>query len=734
MCRSGNAKHYSFTTVWIIVAAFLAGGTNYAKTVTESPLLHQHATKTIEETAEAVLAINSACDKILKGDFVVAQRIVKESPISDSEDLRQLRKVLDEYVSIEARRRASQEKHYQTQMVELKKLYGESLSEDYDINNINKVFSVVTQILEYADKEQKQALLKDPLLILTIQKAKAKAAAFAAKGKWLDAYAICYEKLKEIYKNEEAYSDCSKPLLEMADISAFLEDNPCETIEKRCAGIKKQIFINAIDFLDSSYVNIIDYHQMAIEGVNRCKLLAAVMSNSDLGNRYKITNAQFVAWSETLGTIVDELNQSPSDISKEKFTNVFEEVLALNDSSAGGIGLPTALLIAQFAQGALSALDPYTVIYWPSQVQDFQKVMKSQFSGIGIRFSKKEGVTKIVKVLPNTPAYRSGLEAGDIISAVDGVEIETMSANCVVKRIVGPEGTKVTLTVRQPSEDETSDITVDRTRITIPSVHGWQLNETGEWRYIIDSRNKIAYVRISGFNSRTADDFERVIDHLDKNELRGLLLDLRSNSGGLLLAAVEIADKFISEGLIARIQPRIGIATYISAHKEKTHPDYPIVVLINRFTVSAAEILAGVLQDRKYNRATLVGEATYGKGSVQSITNYCGHGAQLKYTMGYYHLPSGQRIESREIIEKTGRKDWGVSPDVRVEPLRDELQKIANLQNANESVVTIGQENARSSVKRYSSQETIDADPQLAIGLLVLKSKLIQSGCESVLN
>jgi len=475
---------------------------------------------------------------------------------------------------------------------------------------------------------------------------------------------------------------------------------------------------------------------MTIKGISRCKLLAEVMSNSHLDTAYEIRGTQLTAWSAALASIQDEVNRSPVDISKDKLIIVFEEILALNESHGAGMGLPRTLLIAKFAEGALSALDPHTVIYWPSQVQDFERSISNQFPGIGIKFLKEEGLMKIVGVLPNTPAYNSGLEVGDVIEAVDGIETENMSSNCAVKRITGPEGTQVTLTIRRPAEDKSRDITMSRAKIVVPSIQGWQRTETGDWLYMIDSNNKIGYVRITTFSSGTAGDFEEVLGQLEAKGLRGLVLDLRSNPGGLLSSAVEIADKFIEEGLIVRTQPRFGMATYASAHKEKTHPNYPIVVLINRFTASASEIVAGVLQDPKYNRATLVGERSYGKGSVQSITGYPGGRAQLKYTAAYYHLPSGQRIENREVVKKQSGKDWGISPNPNVELRSDELRRLTDVQKANELLVKAdhNNNNAFSRPKQYSSQETIDADPQLAVGLLVLKSKMIRSGCTLTLN
>ncbi|MHC4594865.1 MAG: S41 family peptidase [Planctomycetota bacterium] len=747
MLRFGINKQRNFRIVWIAAAVLLAVECEHTGVVAKSPPPQKSAARIVTETPKAAVVINSVCDKILSGDFKSAQEIVRKSAVPAGKALRQLRMVIDEYMAIKTRRKASQNNAYQAQIVELERLCQKSLSEDVD--DIGKVFSVVIQALEYADeKGQKQALHEDPFVRETIHKAKNRAAELESKGKWLDAYIVCYSKLAQIYKDNETYSDYAEQLLDKADIAASLRNSSCETSRERYAGINKQMFISTVNLLDTSYVNIIDYRRMTIKGISRCRLLAEVMSNPHLDTAYEIRGNQLTAWSGALAAIQDEVNRSPVDISRDKLISVFEEVLARNESHGIGMGLPRALLIAKFAEGALSALDPHTVIYWPNEVQDFERSISNQFPGIGIRLSKEEGLIKIVGVLPNTPAYNCGLEVGDVIKAVDGIEMVNMSSNCAVKRITGLAGTTVTLTIKRPVEDKILDITMSRANIVVPSIHGWQRTKTGPavsaglepvssgWLYMIDSRNKIGYVRITSFNSRTAGDFEKVLGQLEAKGLKGLILDLRSNPGGLLNSAVEIADKFIEEGLIVRTQPRFGMATYASAHKENTHPDYPVVVLINRYTASASEIVAGVLQDPKYNRATLVGEKSYGKGSVQSITSYPGGGAQLKYTAAYYHLPSGQRIENREVVKKRSGKNWGISPNPNVELRTDELRRLTDVQKANELLVKAdhNNNNAFSRPKQYSSQETIDADPQLAIGLLVLKSKMIRSGYTLTLN
>jgi len=737
--------------VLIVLFAVLCGHNNaVAGSAPPQPRFIGAAHVTVE-TSTAALAIDSVCEEIRRGDFVSAREIVRKSDAVKSRGLRQLETIIDEYMAIEARREASQNDAYRERKGELEKLRQKGFPKD--VNDVSKVLEVASKALEYSSKEQEQALLNDILVRKTVRQAKRIAAEFESKGKWLDAYKICYSKLEKMYKDDKKCSDYAKQLLAKADIVAFLQDSPCQSFEERYAGIEKQMFLNAVDFLDAGYVNIVDYRRMTIKAVNRCKLLAEVMSNSHLKMRYEIRDTQYKVIQRSLEAMLDEVSQSPVAIRKDKLIDVFERVLALSESPLGGGRLPAALLITQFAGGALSALDPYTVIYWPSQAQNFRKAITNQFTGIGIRFSKKQESPKVVSVLPDTPAYHSGLEAGDVIKAVDGVQTSRMPPNCVAQSIAGPEGTKVTLTIKRQGEHKDRDITLRRTNIVVPSVRGWQRSETGSrrppltggWRYMIDARNKIGYIRISSFNSRTVGDFDKTLAQLEAQGLKGLILDLRSNPGGLLNSAIEIADRFIEEGLIARIQPRCGMPAYISAHKEKTHPDYPMVVLIDRFSASSSEILAGVLQEPKHNRATVVGERSYGKGSVQSIVGHLGGGATLKYTTAYYYLPSGQRIKSRDEDRKPGCENWGVLPDVNVKLRSDELRKMAKVQKANESTVKDHRNDALKAhpapIRREpklnwcrTSRETIDADPQLAIGLLVLQSKMIESGHRLALN
>jgi len=547
--------------------------------------------------------------------------------------------------------------------------------------------------------------------------------------------------------NNQGYSDYAQQLLDKATIAVAFEDSPCETSEERFQGVKEELFIQAINFLNSHYVSIINYNEMATKAIERCKLLAEVISTSSRLNEDSKNDVKgspnilkdtwepqkLAAWSTALTALLDEAKSSSGGLArldKSKFLDIFDTVLKLNEST---VDLPRPVLISQFVEATLYTLDPYTVIVWPRQVQDFEQMMTSEFMGIGIEISKPKGLLTVASLLLDTPAFNSNLDAGDVIEEVDGVKTKDMSLFCAAKKIKGPAGTKVKLKVRRPSEDKkvedkVFEETITRDTIIVPTVRGWQRSNEGKWLYMIDEKNKIGFVRLTSFSADTAPGLEKVLIELESQGLRGLILDLRFNTGGLLDSAVAVVDKFVEDGVIVKRQSGFGrMPIYETASKKGTHPNYPLVILINSSSASASEIVAGALADERYERAILVGTRTHGKGSVQGITGYLGGGAQLKYTMAYYHLPSGQKVESRDAMEKLGRKDWGVAPDVDVELRSDEFKKMMEVQRDNDVLVKANHNDTNDdNFKKRTIEETLAADPQLAVGLLIVQSKLIQ--------
>jgi len=689
--------------------------------------------------------VEGICDLIERGEFEEAGRLIEASGYEKKgwESVAQLKDIVGQWEKLQKERGARREAAYKEQLAVFERVKKGLPADVNDLNDVSEsdgpraILAAVTRTIEFADEQQKKALMSDPCVLGAIARAKSESTKLEGEGKWLDAYIRYYSWLSALDPNNKSYKDYAERLIEKAEIAGSFQDSPCETGRQRFEGVKRRIFERAVDALNFNYVNKIDYREMATKGIRRCRLLAEVVGTltqnsksepnlASLGESFRdfVPDSNAIAkLSSGLAGLEREAADWPEGVGKDRFTAVFEKVLELNLTCAR---LPDEVVIAQFAEASFLALDPYTVIVWPTNVSDFEKAMTNEFSGIGIEITKQKGQLTVGSLLPDTPAYNSGLDAGDVIERVDGVPTKDMPLPCAVKSITGPAGTKVVLTIRREGELQSREITITRARIVVPTIRGWQRDDEGRWQYIVNEEDKIGYVRLTGFSEKTASDLEEVLESLEGSGMRGLILDLRYNSGGYFDSAVEVADDFLDDGLIVITRPRFGIPTYAAAHRKGTHPNYPIVVLVNFGSASASEIVAGALADPSHRRATLVGDRTHGKGMVQGITHYPGEGAQLKYTMAYYHLPSGQRVKSRQEAEKENTQDWGVGPDVTVELRSDELRKISDVQRDNDVLVKAGHDDAAVPLKRYSLERTIEADPQLTTAILVIKSKLIR--------
>jgi carboxyl-terminal processing protease len=722
--------------------------------------------------------VETACALIDQGKFDAAGQLIEASGYERRgwKSVAQLKDIVGQWERLQKERAEQREAAYKEQLAGFERVKKGLPVDVNDLNDVNEskgptaILAAVIRTIEFADENQKKGLLSDPCVVDSISSAKAEAAKLESEGKWFDAYVKYYSWLAALEPNNKSYKDYSERLIEKAEIWGSFQDSPCETGKQRFEGVKRRIFERAVEALNFNYVNKIDYREMATKGIRRSRLLAEVVGTLTKADEREMTNVQYpisnkevkskeekgkkkeedrkgkeeepnaallgesfrgyaadanaiAKFISQLSALEKETSEWPEGAGRDGFVAAFGKVLELNLTSAR---LPEEVVIAQFAEASLSALDPYTVIVWPTSVSEFEKAMTNEFSGIGIEISRQKGQLTVSSLVPDTPAYNSGLDAGDVIENVNGVTTKDMPIGCAVKSITGPAGTKVTLTIRREGEQQGRDITITRAKIVVPTIRGWQRNGEGRWQYVVDEQDKIGYVRMTGFSEKTAPDLEDALKTLEASDIRGLILDLRFNSGGYFDSAVEVADDFLDEGLIVITRPRFGIPAYEAAHKKGTHPNYPMVVLVNSGSASASEIVAGALSDPSQRRATLVGERTHGKGMVQGITHFPGEGAQLKYTMAYYHLPSGQRVKSREEAEKGNTQDWGVGPDVAVELRSDELRRMFDVQRDNEVLFKAGHNADAGPLKRHSLGQTIEADQQLATAILVIKSKLIR--------
>ena len=283
--------------------------------------------------------------------------------------------------------------------------------------------------------------------------------------------------------------------------------------------------------------------------------------------------------------------------------------------------------------------------------------------------------------MPGTPAYQAGVLAGDVILKIDGKATDQMRLSEAVDMIQGDPGQPISLTVRHEGVPDPVDLTIVRAEIKVASVLGDQRksDDPSKWDYLYDKANKIGYIRITNFGETTAEETRAAVEDLEKQGVRGLVIDLRNNPGGLLRSAVEICDLFLENGVIVSTKGRNHKDEVWTAKPEGTlllpAEKHPIAVLVNKYSASASEIVSACLQD--HHRAMIVGERSYGKGSVQNIIMMEHDTSALKLTTASYWRPSGKNIHrfpDRKAFEAAGINpdEWGVKPDEGFEvPMKD---------------------------------------------------------------
>lgn len=304
-------------------------------------------------------------------------------------------------------------------------------------------------------------------------------------------------------------------------------------------------------------------------------------------------------------------------------------------------------------KGMLETLDPHSSFMPPNMFKEMQEETKGRFEGLGIEITIKEGILTVVSPIEDTPAFKAGILAGDQIIKIDGESTKNFTLMDSVKRLRGPRGTKVTITIMRESFTKPKEFTLVRDVIPVRSVR----HELFEKNY--------GYIRLSQFQEKTDGEFDKALKALEeesKGTLKGLVLDLRNNPGGLLDQAVKISDRFIESGLIVSIDGRREeVKQKFPAHSEGTIARYPLVILVNGGSASGAEIVAGAIQD--HGRGIIVGTQTFGKGSVQTIIPLK-DGSGLRLTTARYYTPNGRSIQAK-----------GIVPDIVVKPSKPEEEK-----------------------------------------------------------
>jgi carboxyl-terminal processing protease len=332
---------------------------------------------------------------------------------------------------------------------------------------------------------------------------------------------------------------------------------------------------------------------------------------------------------------------SSTNITYFKSLDLIRKVMEIIKSDYVEENVDEQKLIYGAIEGMLKTLeDPYTRFMEPKNFKEMQVETQGEFGGLGIVITVKNKFLTVISPIEDTPAFRAGIKAGDMILKIDGKDVVDIALHDAVKLLRGPEGSKVTINVLREGDKESKDFTLLREVIKIPSVKYWVI------------KPNVGYIRLLQFIQTSAEDLEKAMIHLEKEKVGSIILDLRNNPGGLLTAAVEVARKFIPKGDVVSIRGRDGEKNTYSSFFQ-SHPQLPLVVLINEGSASASEIVAGAVKDTK--RGILVGKKSFGKGSVQTVISL-NDGSALAMTTALYYTPSGVNIHKK-----------GIEPDIEVD-------------------------------------------------------------------
>jgi carboxyl-terminal processing protease len=481
-------------------------------------------------------------------------------------------------------------------------------------------------------------------------------------------------------------------------------------------GIEYDMLWDSLVKADQEYYRDIDYQTLLRGGLMG---LQAVVTTSGLEDSFPGLADE--KQRKLFLTGIDECMKQAADASPDRAKDVTSEALnTLRDLNKKTVNIPEEVFISEFADGAFAKLDPFSSMIWPYDLAEFQKMTQGEFGGVGIQIEEDDqGNLKVVSPLEDTPALRAGIRAGDIVTQINGKNVKGISIDRAVKTITGVPGTTVTLTVRS-TDGEVKDYILRREMIKVASIKGFTHKSGGGWDYFIDPKDKVAYIRLTNFTKSTSDDLDKALSEMKGQGARAMILDLRWNPGGLLQSATDVVDKFISSGVIVSThadRPTDNPPTVIDARADDTKTDLPMVVLVNQLSASASEIVSGALKD--HQRAILVGERTFGKGSVQMLFPLANRDSYLRLTTSHYYLPSGRCIHREE-----DSKTWGVDPDYTIEMTPDQMSKAMDVRQDMDVLHDPSEKPQTRPTTIPDKADLLAADPQLAGACLLLKLEL----------
>lgn len=546
-------------------------------------------------------------------------------------------------------------------------------------------------------------LMADPLINEAITRADAAARQAESAGEWLKASELFYRlhvlfdidkryqseidrlsrrlEMVRLYAPEHYWSMRNERRLEAGESALPPYNAMGDSYEEKLAGLDKWVIIQSISIAGTRHVDGQAIRQMINAGIEGVETMVTTSDLAETFTGLKDTMAT-QAFLKNLDAIREQWRQPKDRLDQRDLGRLMDELTELSEQT---IGIPKEAVLHEFGNGAMTVLDDYSTIIWPDQVRRFERNTQGEFVGIGVSIQYDELMQiKVATPLEGSPAQRAGVRTDDVIVSVNGDSTTGFTLDQAVDVITGPKNTKVTIGVEREENGETvgKEFTIVRSVIKLGSVKGWKRSGAGEddWNWFVDPDSGIGYVRLSQFTASTAEDLDLAINEMTKQGLRGLVLDLRFNPGGLLDQAVDVVGEFVPSGVVVTTEDANGALTATERIKQGSGRlgDIPVAVLVNPGSASASEIVAGALQDyaaRGQIDAIVIGQRSFGKGSVQNAWPLNTKArALLKVTTQYYRLPNGRLIHRRP-----GLTEWGIEPDLAVDMLPSQNQEALTL-------------------------------------------------------
>lgn len=702
-------------------------------------------------TAAAEDNIRTAYAKIMAGDYAAGQEVVAR--LLDDEDAStpqttRVDKWLKQYQQVVAERGELREKTLVWNL--------ENAEQALKSDNEFLALSFIAQGLPYAEDEDAYRALD---VVQRVRDAALKEGkALLDQREWTKAHSH-FVLLQRVFADDKEVKAHRERAARHVRLAVIYEES--EEVQRRIKDVTSNMLRDTISLIEDHYYRRPDFKDMAMGALDNLLVMAQtpeLWEGLDAPAEFD-SLADPVAREHFVSKLTDLRNSVERDplYTANELSRLY---LAVDRANRESISLPRELVIVEFTEGALGELDDYTSIIWPADAAEFDKIMRGNFVGVGIQLGVDElsNRLKVVTPLENSPALEAGIQPEDVIRRVNGESTKGWTTDDAVRNITGQEGTQVTLTIFRPRTGETLDFPLKRRPIEITTIRGIKRIEgqPNGWDYMLDKEIGAAYIQLTNFNPSSGEELRQALAVAQEQGMRGLILDLRQNPGGMLDVAIDTVSAFLPRGKVVETKGRSEDLQRLTVNGNTAYPSLPLVVLVNEYSASASEILAGALKD--HERAVVLGERTFGKGSVQRVFSLSGGGffsrrtgAQLKLTTALYYLPDGKSPHKAE-----GADRWGVEPNWSVKLTPKEFGKVLDLQreryiihNEDKTAEELDESSRESALKqladatnddeededRLLSEADIEAlradpyeaaavDPQLETALLHLRVKL----------